>query len=176
MICKSGIGEFGIFYQWLKNCEPSGWPPCQGDENLSDGMAAAVASRLCAPAALASTLTRPPPPGVLPLGFHRWELSRCDRNGRNRAARLQPHPPFARTSSCNQVCSEIKYEITTFSFLLRRNGQVPRENREFSMDERAAEARAPSGAAWRASLKGASRCLSWGCVEFAPIRFSAAGE
>jgi hypothetical protein len=48
----------------------------------------------------------------------------------------------------------------------------PRENRELSLkDERAAEARAQSGAAWRASLKGASRCLSWVRVEFAPLLF-----
>ena len=40
-----------------------------------------------------------------------------------------------------------------------------------NLDERAAEARAQSGAAWRASLIGASRSLSWGCVEFAPLHF-----
>jgi hypothetical protein len=27
------------------------------------------------------------------------------------------------------------------------------------------------GAAWRVSLKGASQCLSWGRVEFAPLLF-----
>lgn len=36
----------------------------QRDETPFDCMAASVASRLCAPAAPASTLTRPPPPGI----------------------------------------------------------------------------------------------------------------
>ena len=68
------------------------------------------------------------------------------------------------------------HDVTTKQQLSRRNGQVPRENCEFLEDERAAEARAQSGAAWRASLIGASQCLSWGRVEFAPLLFVASGE
>jgi hypothetical protein len=68
------------------------------------------------------------------------------------------------------------HDVTTKQQLSRRNGQVPRENCEFLEDERAAEARAQSGAAWRASLKGASQCLSWGRVEFAPLLFIDSGE
>jgi len=68
------------------------------------------------------------------------------------------------------------HDVITKRTISRRNGQVPRENCEISLDERAAEARAQSGAAWRVSLKGASQCLSWGRVEFAPLLFPMRGE
>ena len=68
------------------------------------------------------------------------------------------------------------HDVITKRTISRRNGQVPRENCEISLDERAAEARAQSGAAWRVSLKGASQCLSWGHVEFAPLLFPMRGK
>jgi hypothetical protein len=59
---------------------------------------------------------------------------------------LQRPPSFAKTSAVIELA--VLYDIKIIN-ILRRNGRVPRENREFSMDERAAEARAQSGAAWR---------------------------
>jgi hypothetical protein len=48
------------------------------DENLRQGRAAAESSRMLLVVASVPALSFPPPPGSLPLGFHRGELSLGD--------------------------------------------------------------------------------------------------
>ena len=48
-----------------------------------------------------------------------------------------------------------------------------RKPRIFSYET--AQARAQSGAAWCSLVVGASRCLEWGCVGFAPLQFQTKG-
>jgi hypothetical protein len=47
-------------------------------KTFGDGTAVAESSRILRVVASVPALSFPPPPGNLPLGFHRWELSLSD--------------------------------------------------------------------------------------------------
>ena len=130
-------------------------------------------------AASVPPLTRPPPQGSFALRFSSREAVAARKRGIEAKG-------IDRKRCCSHAQVSLPmfpaiefvetHDVITKPTISRRNGQVPRENCEISLDERAAEARAQSGAAWRVSLKGASQCLSWGHVEFAPLLFPMRSE